>query len=180
MLLWTLLPSMHQDNFGYLCMIIQPALKEDAGWYTVSAKNEAGIVSSTARLDIHSELVTCTNTQGLKRNPLLRWSIKGFFERGPDQTKESRVRARVVIFDKSVCMCRYRAASDPANSSELPLCTQLCFCNEHSSLRCVFATNNISNNCNLPSKLLLLIWVCYLRLNQHRPDSFRSLLLCNL
>lgn len=36
-------------------MIIQPALKEDAGWYTVSAKNEAGIVSSTARLDVHSE-----------------------------------------------------------------------------------------------------------------------------
>uniref|UniRef100_A0A671NQE9 Palladin-like n=1 Tax=Sinocyclocheilus anshuiensis TaxID=1608454 RepID=A0A671NQE9_9TELE len=33
--------SMHQDNFGYLCVIIQPALKEDAGWYTVSAKNES-------------------------------------------------------------------------------------------------------------------------------------------
>uniref|UniRef100_A0A674NX14 Palladin n=2 Tax=Takifugu rubripes TaxID=31033 RepID=A0A674NX14_TAKRU len=47
--------SMHQDNCGYLCMIIQPALKEDAGWYTVSAKNEAGIVSSTARLDIHTQ-----------------------------------------------------------------------------------------------------------------------------
>lgn len=45
---------MHQDNCGYLCMIIQPALKEDAGWYTVSAKNDAGIVSSTARLDVHS------------------------------------------------------------------------------------------------------------------------------
>lgn len=48
-------PSMHQDNCGYLCMIIQPALKEDAGWYTVSAKNEAGIVSTTARLDVHGE-----------------------------------------------------------------------------------------------------------------------------
>lgn len=48
-------PSMHQDNCGYLCMIIQPAMKEDAGWYTVSAKNEAGIVSSTARLDVHGE-----------------------------------------------------------------------------------------------------------------------------
>uniref|UniRef100_A0A671WJ36 Palladin n=1 Tax=Sparus aurata TaxID=8175 RepID=A0A671WJ36_SPAAU len=47
--------SMHQDNCGYLCMIIQPAMKEDAGWYTVSAKNEAGIVSSTARLDVHGE-----------------------------------------------------------------------------------------------------------------------------
>ncbi|XP_061895388.1 palladin isoform X2 [Entelurus aequoreus] len=47
--------SMHQDNCGYLCMIIQPATKEDAGWYTVSAKNEAGIVSSTARLDVHAQ-----------------------------------------------------------------------------------------------------------------------------
>ncbi|XP_037829959.1 palladin isoform X4 [Kryptolebias marmoratus] len=47
--------SMHQDNCGYLCMIIQPALKEDAGWYTVSAKNDAGIISSTARLDVHAQ-----------------------------------------------------------------------------------------------------------------------------
>uniref|UniRef100_A0A3P9HLS2 Palladin n=1 Tax=Oryzias latipes TaxID=8090 RepID=A0A3P9HLS2_ORYLA len=47
--------SMHQDNCGYLCMIIQPASKEDAGWYTVSAKNDAGIVSSTARLDVHTQ-----------------------------------------------------------------------------------------------------------------------------
>ncbi|KAL6107579.1 palld [Pungitius sinensis] len=47
--------SMHQDNCGYLCMIIQPATKEDAGWYTVSAKNDAGIVSSTARLDVHAQ-----------------------------------------------------------------------------------------------------------------------------
>ncbi|KAM9848756.1 LOW QUALITY PROTEIN: palladin [Aulostomus maculatus] len=47
--------SMHQDNCGYLCMIIQPATKEDAGWYTVSAKNDAGIVSSTARLDVHTQ-----------------------------------------------------------------------------------------------------------------------------
>ncbi|KAK5870417.1 hypothetical protein PBY51_025052 [Eleginops maclovinus] len=53
--------SMHQDNCGYLCMIIQPAMKEDAGWYTVSAKNEAGIVSSTARLDV--------NTQWQQPNP---------------------------------------------------------------------------------------------------------------
>ncbi|KAJ8397490.1 hypothetical protein AAFF_G00437660 [Aldrovandia affinis] len=47
--------SMHQDSHGYICMIIQPATKEDAGWYTVSAKNEAGIVSSTARLDVHTQ-----------------------------------------------------------------------------------------------------------------------------
>ncbi|XP_054432046.1 palladin isoform X3 [Pteronotus mesoamericanus] len=45
--------SMHQDNHGYVCLLIQGATKEDAGWYTVSAKNEAGIVSCTARLDVY-------------------------------------------------------------------------------------------------------------------------------
>lgn len=47
--------SMHQDTTGYVCLLIQPAKKEDAGWYTLSAKNEAGIVSCTARLDIYAQ-----------------------------------------------------------------------------------------------------------------------------
>ncbi|XP_034781819.2 myopalladin-like isoform X2 [Acipenser ruthenus] len=47
--------SMHQDATGYVCLLIQPTRKEDAGWYTVSAKNEAGIVSCTARLDIYAQ-----------------------------------------------------------------------------------------------------------------------------
>ncbi|XP_069487490.1 palladin isoform X2 [Ambystoma mexicanum] len=47
--------SMHQDNYGYICLLIQGSTKEDAGWYTVSAKNEAGIVSCTARLDVYTQ-----------------------------------------------------------------------------------------------------------------------------
>ncbi|XP_060040235.1 palladin isoform X5 [Erinaceus europaeus] len=47
--------SMHEDNHGYICLLIQGATKEDAGWYTVSAKNEAGIVSCTARLDVYTQ-----------------------------------------------------------------------------------------------------------------------------
>ncbi|XP_077678968.1 myopalladin [Eretmochelys imbricata] len=47
--------SMHQDTTGYVCLLIQPAKKIDAGWYTLSAKNEAGIVSCTARLDIYAQ-----------------------------------------------------------------------------------------------------------------------------
>ncbi|XP_062319969.1 myopalladin isoform X2 [Osmerus eperlanus] len=47
--------NMHQDATGYVCLLIQPTRKEDAGWYTVSAKNEAGIVSCTARLDIYAQ-----------------------------------------------------------------------------------------------------------------------------
>ncbi|XP_036431172.1 myopalladin [Colossoma macropomum] len=46
--------SLHQDATGYGCLLIQPTRKEDAGWYTVSAKNEAGIISCTARLDIYA------------------------------------------------------------------------------------------------------------------------------
>ncbi|KAB1255886.1 Palladin [Camelus dromedarius] len=47
--------SMHQDPHGYVCLLIQGATKDDAGWYTVSAKNEAGIVSCTARLDVYTQ-----------------------------------------------------------------------------------------------------------------------------
>ncbi|XP_017681528.1 PREDICTED: myopalladin [Lepidothrix coronata] len=47
--------SMHQDTTGYVCLLIQPAKKADAGWYTLSAKNEAGIISCTARLDIYAQ-----------------------------------------------------------------------------------------------------------------------------
>uniref|UniRef100_A0A3Q3MI66 Palladin n=1 Tax=Mastacembelus armatus TaxID=205130 RepID=A0A3Q3MI66_9TELE len=61
--------SMHQDNCGYLCMIIQPAMKEDAGWYTVSAKNDAGIVSSTARLDVHTQWQQPNPTKPKKVRP---------------------------------------------------------------------------------------------------------------
>ncbi|XP_072095260.1 myopalladin isoform X3 [Mobula birostris] len=47
--------SMHRDPTGYVCLLIQPTKKEDAGWYTVSAKNEAGITSCTARLDLYAQ-----------------------------------------------------------------------------------------------------------------------------
>ncbi|XP_076830186.1 myopalladin [Brachyhypopomus gauderio] len=47
--------SFHQDTTGYVCLLIQPSRREDAGWYTVSAKNEAGIISCTARLDIYAQ-----------------------------------------------------------------------------------------------------------------------------
>ncbi|XP_053730689.1 myopalladin [Synchiropus splendidus] len=47
--------SMQQDTTGYVCLLIQPTTKDDAGWYTVSAKNEAGVVSSTCRLDIYAQ-----------------------------------------------------------------------------------------------------------------------------
>uniref|UniRef100_A0A3B3CC45 Myopalladin n=1 Tax=Oryzias melastigma TaxID=30732 RepID=A0A3B3CC45_ORYME len=47
--------SMTQDATGYVCLLIQTTTKDDAGWYTVSAKNEAGIISCTCRLDIYAQ-----------------------------------------------------------------------------------------------------------------------------
>ncbi|XP_048186816.1 palladin isoform X1 [Perognathus longimembris pacificus] len=59
--------SMHQDNHGYICLLIQGATKDDAGWYTVSAKNEAGIVSCTARLDVYTQWHQQTQTTKPKK-----------------------------------------------------------------------------------------------------------------
>lgn len=56
---------MHQDHHGYVCLLIQGATKDDAGWYTVSAKNEAGIVSCTARLDVYSKCLPVLGARGL-------------------------------------------------------------------------------------------------------------------
>uniref|UniRef100_A0A3P9IHN6 Myopalladin n=1 Tax=Oryzias latipes TaxID=8090 RepID=A0A3P9IHN6_ORYLA len=47
--------SMTQDATGYVCLLIQTTGRDDAGWYTVSAKNEAGVVSCTCRLDIYAQ-----------------------------------------------------------------------------------------------------------------------------
>ncbi|KAM4730138.1 myopalladin isoform 2-T2 [Anableps anableps] len=47
--------SMTQDTTGYVCLLIHPTTKDDAGWYTVSAKNDAGVVSCTCRLDIYAQ-----------------------------------------------------------------------------------------------------------------------------
>lgn len=44
--------SHSQDGSGTQCLLIDPVLKSDAGWYTVSAINEAGMSTCNARLDV--------------------------------------------------------------------------------------------------------------------------------
>ncbi|KAJ8255165.1 hypothetical protein GJAV_G00201790 [Gymnothorax javanicus] len=44
--------SMFQDTTGRLCLLINRVEKADAGWYTLSAINEAGMSSCNARLDV--------------------------------------------------------------------------------------------------------------------------------
>ncbi|XP_063046525.1 myotilin [Engraulis encrasicolus] len=44
--------SLTQDSSGQLCLLIDQVKKTDAGWYTVSAINEAGMSTCNARLDV--------------------------------------------------------------------------------------------------------------------------------
>uniref|UniRef100_A0A8C6VK40 Myotilin n=1 Tax=Naja naja TaxID=35670 RepID=A0A8C6VK40_NAJNA len=44
--------SMFHDASGKVCLLIHDANKKDAGWYTVSAVNEAGVATCHARLDV--------------------------------------------------------------------------------------------------------------------------------
>ncbi|XP_054648896.1 palladin [Dunckerocampus dactyliophorus] len=44
--------SLYQDGSGRQCLLIERLTKSDAGWYTLSAINEAGMSTCNARLDI--------------------------------------------------------------------------------------------------------------------------------
>ncbi|XP_054831343.1 myotilin isoform X2 [Eublepharis macularius] len=44
--------SMFHDTSGKVCLLIHDVVKKDAGWYTVSAVNEAGVATCHARLDV--------------------------------------------------------------------------------------------------------------------------------
>ncbi|XP_051514509.1 myotilin-like [Myxocyprinus asiaticus] len=48
--------SLSQDSSGKQCLIIDSVMKSDAGWYTVSAINEAGMSNCNARLDVGTRL----------------------------------------------------------------------------------------------------------------------------
>ncbi|XP_039339306.1 myotilin isoform X5 [Mauremys reevesii] len=44
--------SLFYDNPGKICLLIHDVNKKDAGWYTVSAVNEAGVATCHCRLDV--------------------------------------------------------------------------------------------------------------------------------
>ncbi|XP_041079394.1 myotilin-like [Polyodon spathula] len=48
--------SVYQDNTGRLCLLIERVEKADAGWYTVSALNDAGMSTCNARVDIGTRM----------------------------------------------------------------------------------------------------------------------------
>ncbi|XP_019739591.1 myotilin [Hippocampus comes] len=49
--------SLYQDGSGRQCLLIERVTKSDAGWYTLSAINEAGLSTCNARLDISCRAV---------------------------------------------------------------------------------------------------------------------------
>ncbi|XP_055980592.1 myotilin isoform X1 [Sorex fumeus] len=44
--------SLYHDNTGRITLLIKDVTKKDAGWYTVSAVNEAGVITCNTRLDV--------------------------------------------------------------------------------------------------------------------------------
>nr|XP_033783296.1 myotilin isoform X2 [Geotrypetes seraphini]XP_033783297.1 myotilin isoform X2 [Geotrypetes seraphini] len=58
--------SLLQDSTGKICLLIHNVNKKDAGWYTISAVNEAGVETCHARLDV----ATFANKQVPNTKPL--------------------------------------------------------------------------------------------------------------
>lgn len=49
------LHSLYQDGSGRQCLLIERVVKSDAGWFTLSAINVAGMSTCNARLDVTGE-----------------------------------------------------------------------------------------------------------------------------
>ncbi|XP_074147513.1 myotilin isoform X2 [Sminthopsis crassicaudata] len=62
--------SLYHDNSGRITLLIKDANKKDAGWYTVSAVNEAGVVTCNTRLDVAARPTqTLPNPKQLRVRP---------------------------------------------------------------------------------------------------------------
>ncbi|XP_029439561.1 myotilin isoform X2 [Rhinatrema bivittatum] len=62
--------SLLQDSSGKVCILIHNVNKKDAGWYTISAVNDAGIETCHARLDVATYAnKEVQNTKQLKVRP---------------------------------------------------------------------------------------------------------------
>ncbi|XP_049340089.1 myotilin isoform X1 [Astyanax mexicanus] len=64
--------SLSNDSSGNQCLIIDRVVKSDAGWYTVSAINEAGLSTCNARLDVATRVnKTGTPVKPVKMLPII-------------------------------------------------------------------------------------------------------------
>ncbi|KAK1904488.1 Myotilin [Dissostichus eleginoides] len=63
--------SLYEDGSGRQCLLIERLMKSDAGWYTLSAINEAGMSTCNARLDVGTRTAPKTAPPGSKTLKLL-------------------------------------------------------------------------------------------------------------
>ncbi|XP_034740043.1 palladin isoform X2 [Etheostoma cragini] len=54
--------SLYEDGSGRQCLLIERLMKSDAGWYTLSAINEAGMSTCNARLDVGTRTAPAMKT----------------------------------------------------------------------------------------------------------------------
>uniref|UniRef100_A0A8C2X3H3 Myotilin n=1 Tax=Cyclopterus lumpus TaxID=8103 RepID=A0A8C2X3H3_CYCLU len=63
--------SLYQDGSGRQCLLLERLMKSDAGWYTLSAINEAGMSTCNARLDVVVYCLLSSPTN--KQYPRFNW-----------------------------------------------------------------------------------------------------------
>jgi len=82
------------DNTGRICLLIHNANKKDAGWYTVSAVNGAGVATCHARLEVASKYhLTVPQpplelAQSLRVNPTKLRLLGGFLSKDTELDKK--------------------------------------------------------------------------------------------
>lgn len=89
--------SLYQDGSGRQCLLIERVTKSDAGWYTLSAINEAGLSTCNARLDISCKSVELSSSlSSYQRSPQEGATIKPQMEDAlhltPDCTRFSSLK----------------------------------------------------------------------------------------
>nr|XP_020451116.1 myotilin [Monopterus albus]XP_020451117.1 myotilin [Monopterus albus] len=62
--------SLYEDGSGRQCLLLERVMKSDAGWYTLSAINEAGMSTCNARLDVGTRTTAAVKTNTPASNTL--------------------------------------------------------------------------------------------------------------
>lgn len=102
--------SLSHDSSGNHCLLIDRVVKSDAGWYTVSAINEAGMSTCNARLDVASKFILILiNTINIDTNQYIcHTSLTGVnLLRTPSNKILVPFFSRLDVWDECIFMTEY-------------------------------------------------------------------------
>ncbi|XP_010781102.1 myotilin-like [Notothenia coriiceps] len=85
--------SLYEDGSGRQCLLIERLMKSDAGWYTLSAINEAGMSTCNARLDVGSK-------SSLRSSFCANLLLKAHLSSGEESTFLSFLKGDLILLDQ--------------------------------------------------------------------------------